>query len=88
MSMENEMLTKINFDGTDSIPKKKCLVVYALSVFGNHPFFARDIEEANNLIVVNYNMGCKSYVMDYEVPNNFEGWYYPKPLKSLEFSMN
>ena len=82
------MLTKFNLDGTDDIPKKKCLVVYAISILGKQPFFARDVEEANFLIVTIYGMGCQSIILDYEVPENFEGWYYPKPLKSLEFSIN
>ncbi len=82
------MLNKINLDGTDDIPKRKCLVVYAISILGNQPFFARDNEEANHLMVIIYNMGCKSLVMDYEVPIMFDGWYFPKPMKSLEFSIN
>ena len=82
------MLTKFNLDGTDDVELKSCILVYAISILGKTPFFARDIEEANHITVKVHEMGCQAYVMDYVVPINFYGWYFPKPLKPLEFSIN
>jgi hypothetical protein len=88
--MEKKMLNKfnINEDGTPAVELRACIVVYAVSMLGKTPFVARDVEEANHIIVKVREMGCQAYVMDYEVPINYEGWHYPKPLKSLEFSIN
>lgn len=84
------MLNKfnINEDGTPSVELRACIVVYAISMLGKTPFVARDVEEANHIIVQVRGMGYQAYVMDYEVPINYKGWYFPKPLKPLEFSIN
>lgn len=82
------MLNNINDDGTDSIEKISCIVVYAVSLMGNTPYVVRDVEEANHIIVKLAAAGYQVYYLDYQVPKNFTGWYFPKPLKAIEFSIN
>lgn len=82
------MQIKFNPDGTDDIKKRHAIVVYAVSLIGKTPFIARDkIEEVfiTNAVV---DMGCIPISADIEVPINFRGWYYPKPLKQVEPSIN
>jgi hypothetical protein len=81
---------KANFneDGTEAIKSKPAVVVYALSVFGKTPFIARDDDEADYIVDHVKDMGCKSVIMAISVPLNFSGYYFPKPMKRLEASLN
>ena len=82
------MQIEFNPDGTDNIKKRPAIVVYAVSLIGKTPFIARDKVEEVFLTSAIVDMGCFPIAMNIEVPINFRGWYYPKPLKKPEPSIN
>jgi hypothetical protein len=75
-------------DGSPSIKTKKAYVVYAVSLLTKTPCFARDEYEVVHLTYDTIQMKMVPIVMETEVKATFEGWFYKKPLKPIEPSLN
>lgn len=75
-------------DGTDLVKKKAAIVVYAITLIAKIPFIIRDDYEEALLMNQLAEQGYKLISMNIEVPINFRGWHFPKPLKPSEPSLN
>ena len=75
-------------DGTDLVKKKAAIVVYAVAVIVKIPYIVRDDYEEALLMTQLAESGYRVISMNIEVPINFRGWHFPKPLKPSEPSLN
>jgi len=74
--------------GEDLVQKKPAKVVYAISLIAKIPYIVRDDYEEAALMEQLRGIGYRVVSMDIEIPINFSGWYFPRPLKRPEPSIN
>jgi hypothetical protein len=76
-------------NGEEKIKESKpAIVVYAISLIGKVPYIVRDEYEKVALMEQLKDIGYKVISMDIEVPLQFRGWHFPRPLKPAEPSLN
>jgi hypothetical protein len=74
--------------GEDLVRKKPAIVVYAISLIAKMPYIVRDEYEEVALMDQLKEIGYRVISMNVEVPINFRGWHFPRPLKPAEPSLN
>lgn len=72
----------------ETVKKKAAIVVYVVAVIVKIPYIVRDDYEEALLMTQLSENGYKVISMNIEVPINFRGWHFPKPLKPSEPSLN
>lgn len=75
-------------DGTDIERKKAAVVVYAITLIAKVPYIVRDEYEAELLLDQLKDAGYYCISMPVEVPIEFRGWHFPRPMKPSEPSLN
>lgn len=68
--------------------KKPAICVYAMTLIMKVPYLVRDEYEEAALMEQLKEAGYATISLDVEVPLNFRGWHYPRPLKRPEPSLN
>ena len=75
-------------DGTDIVKKKAAICVYAVSILMKVPYLVRDEYEEGALMEQLKDAGYGVISVNVEVPVEFRGWHFPRPLKPAEPSLN